>query len=65
MKKQYIEPNLFATEIALQRIMQGSTLDPNEDDQSVTPSDEEYDDEFSAHERYEWGDLWNPVEGAQ
>ncbi len=41
-------------------MLKASRLDPNSDTQSVTPEDEEYDDEFGSKSRGAWSEdgLW-------
>ena len=49
MKKAYLMPSIETTEIESDIVLAGaSKLDPNEGNQTVTPSDEEYDGEFSS-----------------
>ena len=48
-KTLYIKPDCIMLKITGQVVMQAGThLDPNQDEQSVTPSDEEYDGEFGS-----------------
>ena len=57
MKKTYIQPQMkyvMAEEEAL--LASQSTLDPNQDNQGVTPSEEEYNDEFSTNSVNVWDD---------
>ncbi|MBO4826458.1 MAG: hypothetical protein J5506_04360 [Prevotella sp.] len=49
MKKVYIEPITKVKTAVIEAILQtASELDPNKGDQSVTPTEEEYEDEFGA-----------------
>ena len=50
MKKIYMMPSIDVTEVMVDTLMAaGSILNPNEDNQTVTPSDEEYDGEFGSN----------------
>jgi hypothetical protein len=50
MKKTYLVPGIEVTVFHGDAILAGaSKLDPNEDNQTVTPSEEEYDGEFSSN----------------
>lgn len=60
MKKVYMMPSIEITEIESDIVLAGaSKLDPNEDNQTVTPSDEEYDGEFSSKRNHHqtWDDF--------
>lgn len=58
MKKIYMMPSIDITEVLIDTVLTGeSSLDPAKDDQSVTPSDEEYNDEFGGNRhRDQWDD---------
>ena len=48
-KKAYIVPEMDVFQMVAEPVMAAaSTLDPNSDTTSVTPSDEEYDGEFGS-----------------
>ena len=50
MKKIYMMPSIDVTEVMVDTLMAaGSILNPNDDNQTVTPSDEEYDGEFGSN----------------
>ncbi len=58
MKKVYVSPLMHVESIVLNPVMTAtsptSTLDPTQDTQKVTPTDDEFDDEFSTKGRYHW-----------
>ena len=56
MKKEYISPitTLFLMETQLMTV--ASQLDSNKDDQTVKPTDEEYNDEFGSRRHNVWDD---------
>ena len=57
MKKIYMMPSIDVTTVNVETLMAaGSLLDPNSDDQSVTPSDEEYEGEFGSNSN---SDVWD------
>ena len=57
MKKIYMMPSIDVTTVKMETLMAaGSLLDPNSDDQSVTPSDEEYEGEFGSNSN---SDVWD------
>ena len=58
MKKIYMMPSIDITEVLTDTVLTGgSSLDPTKDDQSVTPSEEEYNDEFGGNRnRDQWDD---------
>ncbi len=47
-KKQYIAPTLLEFKIAPRNILTGSLLDAVSDPQAIIPSDELFEEEFSA-----------------
>ncbi len=51
-------PSIDITEVLTDTVLTGgSSLDPTKDDQSVTPSEEEYNDEFGGNRnRDQWDD---------
>ncbi len=50
MKKIYMMPSIDVTEVMVDTLMAaGSILNPDDDNQTVTPSDEEYDGEFGSN----------------
>ena len=50
MKKTYMMPSIDVTEVMVDTLMAaGSILNPDDDNQTVTPSDEEYDGEFGSN----------------
>lgn len=51
-------PSIDITEVLIDTVLTGeSSLDPAKDDQSVTPSEEEYNDEFGGNRnRDQWDD---------
>lgn len=55
MKKIYISPQTACIQVASVLPLAASKLDSSQDDQSVTPTDEEYNGEFSSRRRR---DLW-------
>lgn len=64
MKKIYIQPNsqILFTRL-LVNINDGSptdTLDPNKDNQEITPTEDLYNDEFGSKSRGSWSEegLW-------
>ena len=57
MKKIYMMPSIDVTTVNMETLMAaGSILDPDSDNQSVTPSDEEYNDEFGSNRN---SDVWD------
>lgn len=58
MKKKYMMPSIDITEVLIDTVLTGgSSLDPAKDDQSVTPSEEEFNDEFGGNRnRDQWDD---------
>lgn len=49
MKKEYIEPSIKMQVTVYESLLaSASKLDPTKDDQNVTPTEEEYNDEFGA-----------------
>ena len=58
MKKIYMMPSIDVTEVMVDTLMAaGSILNPDDDNQTVTPSDEEYDGEFGSNRtRDPWRD---------
>ena len=56
-KTAYIIPQIKTLLMTSDAVMQAaSALDPNEGNQSVTPSDDEYDCEFGARQYSVWSD---------
>lgn len=56
-KTAYIIPQIKTLLMTSDAVMQAaSALDPNEGNQSVTPSDDEYDGEFGARQFSVWSD---------
>lgn len=56
-KTAYIIPQIKTLLMTSDTVMQAaSALDPNEGNQSVTPSDDEYDGEFGARQYSVWSD---------
>lgn len=56
-KTAYIIPQIKTLLMTCDAVMQAaSALDPNEGNQSVTPSDDEYDGEFGARQYSVWSD---------
>lgn len=56
-KTAYIIPQTKTLLMTSDAVMQAaSSLSPNEGDQSVTPTDDEYDGEFGAREYSVWSD---------
>lgn len=56
-KTAYIIPQIKTLLVTSDAVMQAaSALDPNEGNQSVTPSDDEYDGEFGARQYSVWSD---------
>ena len=56
MKKNYLKPDLkfvFVEDILMNA---GTALDPTQGDQTVTPSNDEYDGEFGASQVNVWED---------
>ncbi len=53
MKKEYILPNIKIVSADIAEILASTTLDSNQGDQTVTPSDEEYNGGFGA-KSYVW-----------
>lgn len=50
MKKTYMTPSIDVTEVMVDTLMAaGSILNPDDDNQTVTPSEEEYDGEFGSN----------------
>ena len=58
MKKIYMMPSIDVTEVMVDTLMAaGSILNPDDDNQTVTPSDEEDDGEFGSNRTSDqWGD---------
>lgn len=50
MEKTYIQPQTKVEFAECEAMLAASTLNPNSDSQSITPSDEEYNGEFSVKE---------------
>lgn len=50
MKKTYISPETMVFVCKTNSLLMASTLDVLDDNPSVTPTDEEFDDEFSSRE---------------
>ena len=50
MKKTYISPETMVFVCKTNSLLMASTLDVLNDNPSVTPTDEEFDDEFSSRE---------------
>ena len=58
MKKTYISPETMVFVCKTNSLLMASTLDVLDDNPSVTPTDEEYDGEFSSREmEFEEDDL--------
>lgn len=55
MKKTYIQPQTILEFAECEMLIAASMLDVNKDSQSITLSDEDYDDEFFAKE-YDFGE---------
>ena len=56
-KTAYIIPQIKTLLMTSDAVMQAaSALDPNEGNQSVTPSDDDYDGEFGARSYSVWSD---------
>ena len=56
-KTAYIIPQIKTLLMTSDAVMQAaSSLDPNEGNQSVTPTDDEYDGEFGARQYSVWSD---------
>lgn len=50
MKKTYMMPSINVTTVKMETLMAaGSLLDPNSDEQTVTPSDDEFNGEFGSN----------------
>lgn len=58
MKKIYMMPGIDITEVLTDTVLTGgSSLDPAKGDQSVTPSEEEFNEEFGGNRnRNQWDD---------
>ncbi len=57
MKKEYIEPSIKMLVAGYESLLaSASKLDETKDDQKVTPSEEEYNDEFGAKPYSVWDD---------
>lgn len=55
MKKVYMSPLMHVESIMLEPVMNAtSSLDPTQDNQTVTPTDDEYNDEFSTKGQFHW-----------
>ena len=53
MKKTYLVPGIEVVVLHSDVVLAGgSVLDPNENNQTVTPTEEEYDGEFSSNGNY-------------
>lgn len=55
-RKEYITPTLTTYLVTTHTFVMGSQLDPNEDSQEITPTDEDYDGEFQSRRRSAWED---------
>ncbi len=55
VKKTYITPQTLIEVAECEMLIAASKFDISSDTQSITPTDDEYDDEFSAKE-YSFGD---------
>jgi len=58
MKRNYIQPQCRTELAQCVKILAASRFDKNSSSQNITPSDEEYDDEFAVKE-YSFGDDLN------
>ena len=55
MKQIYIQPQTKVDFAECEEMLAGSTLDINSDSQNITPSNDDYDGEFSAKEySFDW-----------
>ena len=52
MKKTYIQPQAIVEFAQCEMLIAASMLDVNSDSQSITPSNEDYDDEFFVKEYF-------------
>lgn len=60
MKKKYMMPGIDITEVLTDTVLTGgSSLDPAKGDQSVTPSEEEFNEEFGGNRH---GGQWDDEE---
>ena len=57
-KKVYIAPDTAEYFIGTQQVLMGSTFDSTQDTQEITPTTEEYGDEFQGRRH----DLWEDEE---
>ena len=57
MKKNYMMPSINMTEVRMDTLLASqSTFDPTKKEQNITPSDEEYNGEFSNRNGGFWDD---------
>ncbi|MCR5152625.1 MAG: hypothetical protein K6A98_05680 [Prevotella sp.] len=57
MKKKYIEPQLKQLNVEAASLLDQSSLNQTQQNQSVTPTQEEYNEEFGARNNSVW-DTW-------
>ncbi|MCR5152568.1 MAG: hypothetical protein K6A98_05380 [Prevotella sp.] len=57
MKKEYIKPQLKQLNVEAASILDQSSLDQTQSNQSVTPTEEEFNEEFGARTNSVW-DSW-------
>lgn len=53
-RKKYITPTLTTYSVTTHTFVMGSQLNPNEDSQDITPTEEEYDGEFNSRRHNVW-----------
>ena len=56
MRKEYISPEVKHLAFDEMLMAAQSVLDPDKDNQSITPTDDEWDGEFSANHNNVWDD---------
>lgn len=54
-RKNYISPDILSFQIETKGLIMGSQFDNSQDNQSITPTEEQYSDEFQSRRH----DVWN------
>jgi hypothetical protein len=58
IRKRYIAPSIAEYVYATEQVLMGSTFDRNSDEQTITPTNEEYGGEFQSRHK----DIWEEEE---
>ena len=63
MKKTYMIPGIDVVEVRVDTVLgAASVLDPSKDNQDITPTDDEYNDEFGSRRNL---DRWDEEEDSE